>query len=325
MPFAIITYFLKGAEMTLSEYFYNDFYKNLFGKTWPKWVGAVVLALLNILLFLYIMPLGGIYPAIADWGIWTYKLVGLDITPPWGSLQPPHLSIISVLSVSIMLGVLTAALLSKQFKLRKDTVGGYVQGFLGGTLMGIGSFIVGACILGGFYSSIMALSLSGFYMMIGLIAGGYAGGKLMVWQGRKKAEKILLDFKVVPKDTVSKDYKSIQPKIGIIVVIVLLVLSLIYFLKGMNLFGGIILFGAAFGIVFQRSAFCLTGAFREIFTTKSNGMIRNVILSLLIGVIGFSIIKANGFRSANMFVLPSGWHSIIGGIIFGFGMVITGG
>jgi uncharacterized membrane protein YedE/YeeE len=311
--------------MTLSEYFYNDIYKNLFGKTWPKWVGAIVLALLNILLFLYIMPLGGIYPAIADWGIWTYKLVGINITPPWGSLQYPHLSIISVLSFSLILGVLAAALLSRQFKIRKDTVSGYIQGFLGGALMGIGSFIVGACIIGGFYSSIMSLSLSGFYMMIGLILGGYVGGKLMVWQGHKKAEKVLLDFKVVPKNVTTKEYKSIQPKIGVIVTIMLIIFSSIYFLKGMNLFGGVILFGAIFGIVFQRSAFCLTGAFREVFTTKSNGMIRNVMLSLMIGVIGFSIIKANGFRSASMFVLPAGWHSLLGGAIFGFGMVITGG
>jgi uncharacterized membrane protein YedE/YeeE len=224
-----------------------------------------------------------------------------------------------------VLGVLSAALLSRQFKIRKDTVAGYIQGFVGGALMGIGSFIVGACILGGFYSSVMALSLSGFYMMIGLVLGGYAGGKLMVWQGRKKAEKMLLDFKAVPMDTNKKEYKSFQPKIGVLVTFLLLIVSSIYFLNGMNLFGGIILFGAMFGIVFQRSAFCLTGAFREIFTTKSNGMIRNVILSLMIGVIGFSIIKANGFREASMFVLPAGWHSFVGGTIFGFGMVITGG
>jgi hypothetical protein len=87
----------RGDEMTLSLYFNENIYKKLFGKTWPKWVGGILLAILNILLFLYIMPIGGVYPAIADRGIWMYKIAGLDIKPPWGTLTLPHLSVISVL------------------------------------------------------------------------------------------------------------------------------------------------------------------------------------------------------------------------------------
>lgn len=311
--------------MTLSTYLHENIYKKLFGKTWPKWSGGVLLALLNILFFLYIMPLGGIYPAIADWGIWIYRLAGINIEPPWGTLEPPHQSIISVLNVGLILGFLSAALFSRQFKYRKDTTAGYVQGFFGGVLMGIGSFITGACIIGGFYSSVMSLSLGGFYMMIGLIIGGFLGGKVMIWQGRRKAKKVVLEMKPVPKGFVEKEYKSNQPKIGIIVIMVLFAIAGAYFMKGKNLFGGVILFSAAFGLVFQRSAFCITAAFREVFTTKSNEIMRSLMLSLIIGVIGFTIIKANGFRPAAMFVLPAGWNSVIGGAIFGFGMVITGG
>ena len=311
--------------MTLSEYLYENIYRKGFDKTWSKLVGGVLLAFLNVLMFLFLMPIGGIYPAIADWGIWIYKLAGINIQPPWGSLELPHLSIISVLSFGLFFGFFLAALFSKQFKVRKDTVSGYLQGFIGGALMGIGSLLVGACIIGGFYSAIMTLSLSGFYMMGGLIIGGYFGGKVMVWQGRRKAKKLILDIKVIPKGSVGKEYKSRQPITGIIMVIILFAISSAYFLSGKNLLGGIILFGAAFGIVIQRSAFCLCGAFREIFTTKKNETMRSVMLSLMIGVIGFTIIKANGFRPADMFVLPAGWSGVIGGAIFGFGMVITGG
>lgn len=91
------------------------------------------------------MPLGGIYPAISEWGIWIYKLVGLKIEPPWGSLELPYLSITSVLSFGLISGVFTTALFPRQFKIRKDTLSGYVQGFVGGVLIGIGSFLVGAC------------------------------------------------------------------------------------------------------------------------------------------------------------------------------------
>ena len=311
--------------MTLSEYLYENIYRKGFDKTWSKLVGGVLLAFLNVLMFLFIMPIGEFYPAIADWGIWIYKLAGINIQPPWGSLELPHLSIISVLSFGLFFGFFLASLLSKQFKVRKDTVAGYLQGFIGGALMGIGSLLVGACIIGGFYSAVMTLSLSGFYMMGGLIIGGYFGGKVMVWQGRRKAEKLILDIKVIPTGSVGKEYKSRQPITGVIMVIILFAISSAYFLSGKNLLGGIILFGAAFGIVIQRSAFCLCGAFREIFTTKKNETMRSVMLSLMIGVIGFTIIKANGFRPADMFVLPAGWSGVIGGAIFGFGMVITGG
>lgn len=313
--------------MTLSEYLYENIYRKNFTKTWSKLRGGVLLAFLNILLFLFIMPIGGVYPAMADWGIWVYRFAGINIQPPWGTLELPYLSVISVLNFGLILGFFSAALLTRQFKIRKDTVSGYAQGFIGGALMGIGSFLVGACIIGGFYSAIMSLSLSGFYMMAGLLIGGYYGGKVLMWQGRKKAAKLITEIKIVPKNSVGveKEYKSRQPMAGIIMTVILLTAASIYFLAGKNLLGGIILFGAAFGIVIQRSAFCLCGAFREVFTTKKNETMRSLMISLAIGVIGFTIIKANGFRSADMFVLPAGWHSVIGGAIFGFGMVITGG
>ncbi len=311
--------------MTLSKYFHEKIFKKLFDKTWPKWLGGILLALLNILLFAYLMPLGGIYPAVSEWGIWTYKLAGLEIKPPFGSLELPHLSIKSILSLGLMSGVFVSSLLSRQFKLRKDTPGGYLQGFAGGVLIGIGSFLAGACNVAGFYSSIMSLSLSGFYMMIGLIGGGYFGAQIMMWQGRKKAER--LTFELIPesRDSALKEYKSNQPKIGFFITFILIVIALTYFLNGKQILGSMFLFGIAFGVVFQRSALCMAAAFREIFTTKNNGIMRSIMLSLIVGVIGFSIIKAGGFKPEHAFVLLAGWHTIIGGFVFGLGMVIAGG
>jgi hypothetical protein len=118
--------------------------------------------------------------------------------------------------------------------------------------MGIGSFLVGACIIGGFYSSIMSLSLGGFYMMIGLIIGGYLGGKILIWQGHRKAKKIVLDFKPVSQDFIIKEYKSNQPGAGVLITIVLIIIASIYFITGKKILGGMMLFGATFGIVFQR-------------------------------------------------------------------------
>jgi len=43
--------------MTLSKYFHENIYRKLFEKTWPKWLGGLLLALLNVLMFTYLMPI----------------------------------------------------------------------------------------------------------------------------------------------------------------------------------------------------------------------------------------------------------------------------
>jgi uncharacterized membrane protein YedE/YeeE len=51
-----------------------------------------------------------------------------------------------------------------------------------------------------------------------------------------------------------------------------------------------------------------------------------VVISLIVAVIGIAVLKANGFRRETMYVVPSfGWGSLVGGVIFGIGMVVAGG
>ncbi len=291
-------------------------YQNFFGKHWPKWLGGVLLAFLNMALFLYLMPLFGVYPAMADWGIWTYRLVGLDIPTPWGStLELPHLSSRSMVNFGLLFGALIGALFSSEFMIRRASAGAYLQSTMGGVLMGIGSFLVGSCIIGGFYSSIMALSLSGFYMMIGLLAGAYIADKITLFQKPAKSSSV----------KVKNNTDSYLPLIGLFMTVVLITLALTYIQNNRNILGGVLLFSAAFGLVFQRSGLGFATAFREVFTTKNNESMRAILISITIGIIGFSIIKANGIKPAQMFVSPAGWHTVIGGLIFGFGMVMADG
>jgi uncharacterized membrane protein YedE/YeeE len=165
----------------------------------------------------------------------------------------------------------------------------------------------------------MALSLSGFYMMLGLLAGAYIGGKFLIWQKSKGPV-----FNEVDAPAKSNP-RSYLPKVGVVMTIVLIGIAAAYFMNNRDVLGGVILFSAAFGLVFQRSSFGFATAFRDVFTTKNNETMRGVMISLIIGVIGFSIIKANGIKPAQMFVSPAGWHTVIGGLIFGFGMVMADG
>jgi hypothetical protein len=160
-------------------------------------------------------------------------------------------------------------------------------------------------------------------MMTGLLAGAFIGGKVIIWQKSKNTDNSKSDNKA--EAPARDDSGSLLPKFGIFMIIVLIAIALSYYQNSRNILAGVILFSAAFGLVFQRSGLGFATAFREVFTTKNNETMRAVIISLIIGIIGFSIIKANGIKPANMFISPAGWHTVIGGLIFGFGMVMADG
>ena len=305
-------------------------YKKIFEEKWPSELGGILLALLNILMFWYSGSISTTTAVIAKWARWLYKVAFLDIfTSEQVTLTTqyyPH----SVLYIGLMSGVLLSALFARQFSIKKEGIGGYLQGFIGGALMGIGSFLAGSCILGGFYSGIMELSLSGFVMMAGLLAGAFFGGKTVMWQINREAER---SFNVAPchsgtepgKSGLKKDYRHIQPKIALAGVLLLIAITSRDIIFETGFPTAAFIFGVIFGVVVQRSAFCFAGAFREIFLTKTTRMMRSLIISLVVGAIGFSLIMISGHKPMDAYVFQTSWRVLIGSMIFGFGMVITGG
>ncbi|HUJ74175.1 MAG TPA: YeeE/YedE thiosulfate transporter family protein, partial [bacterium] len=91
----------------------------------------------------------------------------------------------------------------------------------------------------------------------------------------------------------------------------------------------LIAFGLALGIVNQRTRFCIVRAFREPFMTGDAAMTKATALALVVGVLGFAVIKGSDLsdvRNVSEFVNPSVWlGSLSGGVLFGIGMVLAGG
>lgn len=304
-------------------------YKKIFEEKWPSELGGVLLALLNTLMFLYSGPIAATNAVIADWGRWIYNVALLN-PQSVHFLQTSRYFPQSIMYIGLMLGVFLSALFAKQFSLKREKIGGYIQGFIGGALMGIGSFLAGACILGGLFSDIMGLSLSGFIMMAGLLAGAYIGGKFVMWQINRQADNLFgsdsCKVKTASEDhIVRKNYRDIQPKIAITVALLLLAIISVDTFNATGFPSAALVSGILFGIVFQRSAFCFAAAFREIFLTRTTRMMRSLIISLLIGAAGFSIIMAAGLRPTEAYVFHTSGRILFGSLIFGFGMTITGG
>lgn len=86
--------------------------------------------------------------------------------------------------------------------------------------------------------------------------------------------------------------------------------------------------GLAIGFTLQKSRFCFVSAFRDPILTGMTELSRAVIILLALSIIGFALVEW-WFRAQQIFfkpyVFPLGVHTLVGGSLFGIGMVIAGG
>jgi uncharacterized membrane protein YedE/YeeE len=92
------------------------------------------------------------------------------------------------------------------------------------------------------------------------------------------------------------------------------------------------LLAMAAGFTLQRSRFCFASAFRDLFLFGSTRIMRGILVGLAIATIGFAIhmyskvpFPGFGVLPGEANILPVGLSTIIGGLLFGFGMVLSGG
>lgn len=92
------------------------------------------------------------------------------------------------------------------------------------------------------------------------------------------------------------------------------------------------LLGVMAGFTLQRSHFCFASAFRDLFLFGGSRIMKGIIVALGIATIGFAInmysqvpFPSFGVVPPQANVMPAGFSTIIGGLMFGFGMVVSGG
>jgi uncharacterized membrane protein YedE/YeeE len=294
-------------------------YGKLFEENWSLLTGGVMIGLMSIVTFVWARP-WGVGGGIRNWGDWLFHWTGLYDAAPKSALTSSS----SVLAIGLLWGALAAALLARQFAVRIPPKFELLKGAVGGILLGIGAALAGGCNVGGFYSSIGAFSLSGFAMMIGLLLGAYVGLKYLYWE----LEYLPLVSSHENDASIGRksNWKQWQPALGGGLILSAYWVKEIYALQGYVIAGGLLLCGIAFGFIMHRSRFCFARCFREPFMTGDATATRAMIISLLICTLGFSVIKWAGLRSEYAFIAPSsGLGGLIGGFIFGFGMLLAGG
>jgi len=85
-----------------------------------------------------------------------------------------------------------------------------------------------------------------------------------------------------------------------------------------------LLVGVLFGFFLQRGRFCMNSAFRDLLVFKDYTLAKAVVVALVVELIGFHAMASLGIIRLNP--KPFFWAAnIIGGFIFGVGMVLAGG
>lgn len=305
------------AESAALEKF-KEGYSVVFDRNWPFWIGGVFLALLGILCFAWGRP-WGVVGGLRVWADWFFYGIGVYATKPFSS---PLYSDPAILTWGLLFGAFGSALLSRQFSITMAPNWELGKGVVGGILLGIGSAMAGGCNVGGFYTALAAGSVSGFAMMLGLIAGAILGLKYLLWE----IEHINVK---PPKERKSReggvDWKKVQPWLGAAFFLFLILWAWCLSFRALTRAGVLMLLAAGIGLVIQRCRFCFVRAFRDPFMTGEAVATRSVALSVIISFLGFAILKWTGLRPEMTYVYHHWVGGLVGGIIFGFGMLLTGG
>ena len=298
----------------------SEQYAVLFGRPWSIWGSAVLVATVNVFLFAFDRPWTA-SDGMRNWGDWVLTGLGIVRRP---DLLVPWLYSGSLLNGGVLLGGLVAALLSSEFAIRLPPRGELAKGAIGGLLMGVGAVLAFGCNIGGFFSATSALSLAGLAMMLGLGVGAVLGLRYLVWETEHRprwssgAGRVYL----APSDARA----SRQPWLGALLLVLLLATPAVYSRAGYVAQGVFLLFGVAFGVIFQRSRFCLVRAFREPFMTGDAEHTRAAALALVISTLGFAILKFTDLKDKSEWVFPAaGAGALAGGLAFGVGMTLAGG
>ncbi|WP_276211131.1 selenium metabolism membrane protein YedE/FdhT [Heyndrickxia coagulans] len=249
----------------------------------------------------------------ADWAYFkAIKLIGepQDRTDGW-------------LVIGMLLGSLFSALASKNFKWKVPRQKRrWVWGFIGGIIAGFGTRLAMGCNLAAFFTGLPQFSLHAWFFIAGTAIGTYFGVKLAVlpiFKGKPKLEFSRHAAKSTQPDSQHGNY---QLYAAVLVLLFIALIAAWYLISGKVMLGLAALFGAAFGILIQRGQICFTSGLRDLWLTGRGTLGKAIIVGMAIQTAGTAIFIFKGEAPVIHWASPG---ALVGGVLFGIGIVIAGG
>ncbi|MBV2134807.1 selenium metabolism membrane protein YedE/FdhT [Pseudomonas sp. MAP12] len=247
---------------------------------------------------------------------WSYfKLIGLAGTP----LE----RIDGVMIVGMFVGALCTALWAGNVGLRWPTSKRrLLQGLLGGIVAGFGARLAMGCNLAAFFTGIPMFSLHAWAFMLATVGGAWVGVKICLLPFLRIPLKVGSQASTLLPDAASLARRAgVQSRLGVAVLVAGLAFAAWRFNVSLVL-GMACLFGLLFGGLIERAQICFTSAARDLWTTGRSSIAYGILLGMAVASIGTFAAIGLGATPKIFWMGP---NAILGGLLFGIGIVVAGG
>lgn len=316
---------------------FQDYKQRFLVKFWSPMPAIIALGVMAA----YYFGLTGTYWAVTGeftrWGGHIMNLLGVD-TSTWGyfkiiGLQGTPLDRVDgVMIIGMFAGAFAAAAMANNVKFRLPQSNIRIaQALIGGIIAGFGARIGMGCNLASFFTGIPQFSLHAWFFTIMTLVGVWLGTKVVLlplFRSHTKLERVEYQANIGSR-TENENRAKFLFVLGVLTLVAvgiwvayLMAYGKIPEGKRIPVLAIAMLFGVGFGFIISRAQICFTSAFRDLFITGRGYMARAVIIGMLVSTIGvFSYIML-GLPPKIMWAAP---NAVIGGLLFGFGIVIAGG
>ena len=260
------------------------------------------------------------------WGGHALQFAGVDLSH-WGyfkiiGLQGTPLSRIDgVMIIGMFVGCFSAALWANNVKLRHPTHRIRVfQALAGGIIAGFGARLAMGCNLAAFFTGIPQFSLHAWFFAIATAIGSLAGAKVSLLPAFRIPVKLQKVSAPQPLSAHQAQAKR-RFRIGMALFLGFMVWAVAKMFDAPKL-GIAALFGLAFGLIIERAQVCFTSAFRDLWITGRTQMAKAIIAGMAVSTIGVYSYVQLGLDPK---IFWAGPNAVIGGLLFGFGIVLAGG
>ncbi|TLD80929.1 YeeE/YedE family protein [Helicobacter sp. MIT 05-5293] len=313
---------------------FDSFKQKYLVKFWSPMPAIIALGVMAA----YYFGLTGTYWAVTGeftrWGGHIMNLLGVD-TSTWGyfkilGLQGTPLDRVDgVMIIGMFAGAFAAAAMANNIKFRLPQSNIRIaQALIGGIIAGFGARIGMGCNLASFFTGIPQFSLHAWFFTIMTLVGVWLGTKVVflpIFRSHTKLIKVDTQKQI----THNGNRANMLFMLGILVLLAiavwvgyLMAYGTIPEGKKIPVLAIAVVFGVGFGFTISRAQICFTSAFRDLFITGRGYMAQAVIVGMMVSTIGvFSYIML-GMPPKIMWAAP---NAVIGGLLFGFGIVIAGG
>lgn len=226
-----------------------------------------------------------------------------------------------VMIIGMFAGCLSAALWANNVKLRLPQHRiRIVQAIVGGIIAGFGARLAMGCNLAAFFTGIPQFSLHAWFFALATVAGTWFGARFTMLPLFRIPVKLQ---KVSAAQPLSQqaDQAARRFRLGMLLFAGFVLWAIAKTFDAPKL-GLAALFGLAFGLIIERAQVCFTSAFRDLWLTGRTQMAKAIIVGMAVSAIGVYSYVQLGVPPK---ILWAGPNAVIGGLLFGFGIVLAGG